>query len=87
MIKDERSRRRLAHNYKLIRSAKEQPCADCGVQYPYWVMQFDHVRGAKVANLSKCWASTGKILEEIGKCDIVCANCHANRTYKLLGVK
>lgn len=88
MIKDKRSRQRQAHNYKLIRSAKERPCADCGIQYPYWVMQFDHVRGIKVINLSKCYlATTGKILGEINKCDVVCANCHANRTHKIFGRK
>jgi hypothetical protein len=34
-----------------VRQQKEVPCSDCGVQYPYYVMEFDHVRGEKVANI------------------------------------
>lgn len=67
----------------LIREAKSKPCADCGVQYPYWIMQFDHVRGKKSFNVGMMLYKRGikKLKEEIEKCDIVCANCHANRTY------
>ena len=67
----------------LIRDAKDRPCADCGVQYPYYVMQFDHVRGEKKFNLGGGWNnSIEAIQEEIAKCDVVCANCHAERTYQ-----
>jgi hypothetical protein len=65
-------------------SFKRRPCADCGKQYPPYVMQFDHLDGStKAFNLSQ---SHGKpraaVLEEIAKCEIVCANCHAARTYE-----
>jgi len=30
-----------------IREAKNKPCADCGKTFPYFIMQFDHVRGEK----------------------------------------
>lgn len=67
----------------LIRDAKDQPCADCRIQYPYYVMQFDHVRGEKKFNLGGGWNnSVESIKEEIEKCDVVCANCHAERTYQ-----
>ncbi len=26
----------------IVREAKSVPCADCGVKYPYYVMDFDH---------------------------------------------
>jgi hypothetical protein len=58
------------------------PCVDSGERDPV-VMEFDHVRGTKVANVSalvfglKRWST---ILEEIAKCDVVCANCHRRRT-------
>lgn len=77
------TQRRRDPRMKLIRDAKDQPCADCGVQYPYYVMQFDHVRGEKRFNLGGGWNNSMEaIKEEIAKCDIVCANCHAERTYQ-----
>lgn len=70
-----------------IRAAKAKPCADCGVEYPYYVMQFDHVGDDKVASISRMLltASWAAIEEEIAKCDVVCANCHAVRTWKRVG--
>src|SRR5579859_2366153 len=35
----------LREKYKeIIKSAKNVPCADCGVSYPYYVMDFDHIK-------------------------------------------
>ncbi|MBW3537660.1 MAG: hypothetical protein KY395_07850, partial [Actinobacteria bacterium] len=31
----------------VVRRAKEQPCSDCDVRYPFYVMDFDHVEGQK----------------------------------------
>lgn len=69
--------------FDLVRKAKEVACADCGVEYPYYVMHFDHVRGEKIANVSRLLRSStlASVLEEIAKCDVVCANCHAIRTF------
>lgn len=70
----------------LASAAKSRPCVDCGIQYPPWVMQFDHVRGTKLFDIStavnrlRCSLST--LMAEIEKCDVVCANCHADRTHK-----
>jgi hypothetical protein len=68
---------------EIVRDAKNKPCMDCGISYPYWIMQFDHVRGIKTGNLGQMLWRFGikRILEEISKCEVVCANCHANRTY------
>lgn len=70
---------------ELIRSLKhDKPCIDCNTSYPFWIMQFDHVRGNKIAKISRIvnTAYSIRILkEEIKKCELVCANCHANRTY------
>lgn len=58
------------------------PCADCGINYPYWIMQFDHLRDKEFTiGLSGNHSSMTRVLEEIDKCEIVCANCHANRTH------
>ena len=78
--KKNRKRERLrAH----IRTLKEQPCTDCGVAYPYYVMDFDHVRGEKAALISELVLRSGtqKLLAELDKCDVVCANCHRIRTW------
>lgn len=65
---------------------KQKPCMDCGIQYPSYVMDFDHRdRGTKVATINDMINfhsySKEKILVEIDKCDLVCANCHRKRTY------
>ena len=74
---------RRVERVPIIREAKDRPCADCGIQYPYYVMQFDHVRGEKKFNIGGGWNnSIEAILEEIDKCEVVCANCHAERTYQ-----
>lgn len=73
-----------ARNRQLVERAKDVPCVDCGVRYPSFVMDFDHVRGEKRANVSQLagtGASEEAILAEIAKCDVVCANCHRERTH------
>lgn len=65
-------------------SFKRKPCDDCGVQYPPYVMQFDHRDPTtKKFNLSRAEKyPKQQVLEEIAKCDVVCANCHAERTFE-----
>lgn len=73
---------RVARARTLIQKLKDSPCVDCGETYPYYVMQFDHVRGDKIRHVSKMVLfSPDTILAEIAKCDLVCANCHAVRTF------
>lgn len=81
----ENKHRHMAKNLEIIRSAKDQPCHDCGVRYPYYVMQFDHrVRSQKSFNVGARGPTLGedRLRVEIAKCDIVCANCHAERTHR-----
>lgn len=67
----------------LIKNSKNGPCMDCGVQYPFYIMDFDHRPGeVKCFGLGDAESrSTAKILAEIDKCDLVCANCHRERTF------
>lgn len=68
---------------ELFRSLKSKPCADCGVSYGPHVMDFDHVRGEKEYNIGNMQHySLQRLLDEIAKCDLVCANCHRERTYQ-----
>lgn len=80
---DRNARTYLRHR-ELIRAAKSRPCADCGVQYPYYVMDFDHRVGeVKVFGMNSVSRKTVReILREIEKCDVVCANCHRERTQR-----
>ena len=65
----------------VVTEAKAVECTDCGVQYPSYVMEFDHVRGSKVFNLAHSSRyGMPATLREISKCDVVCANCHRKRT-------
>ena len=76
---------------KYVDQLKEQPCADCGGQFPAFIMDFDHVRGIKFADISRfrcgrlAWA---KLQAEVEKCEVVCANCHRVRTQlRLRGIE
>ncbi len=77
--------RTIDKNRAAVREAKDKPCADCGIHYPYYVMEFDHLdSGAKHFNISAgvTCASYDRIIAEIAKCEVVCANCHAERTHR-----
>lgn len=69
---------------ELVRQIKSRACADCGIQYPFYVMDFDHRQGeTKEYELNRIDRMTKRaLLREIEKCDVVCANCHRVRTYK-----
>lgn len=70
---------------EIIREAKSKPCTDCKIPYPYYVMQFDHVGVEKnftIGVKATKWAvSEETLLAEIALCEVVCANCHAERTH------
>jgi hypothetical protein len=72
----------------LLSLKKGRPCTDCGRTFPPEVMQWDHVPGApKLGNISTDFRgrSREEILAEIAKCELVCANCHAIRTFERAG--
>lgn len=62
---------------------------DCGKIYPPWVMDFDHREGMeKIGSISSLaihnTSSFLNIKKEIEKCDLVCSNCHRDRTHTRL---
>jgi hypothetical protein len=62
-------------------------CLECGWREWPRGLDWDHVMGDKVANVSQLIASSRPWLEiskEIAKCDCVCANCHRIRTIERL---
>ena len=80
-----RQRKRLR---AILWGVKQQPCQDCGGSFHPWVMELDHRDGstktAAVANLVSKGCTDVRLLEELNKCDVVCANCHRMRTYQRL---
>ena len=76
-----KARKRNAAFVQEIKS--KTPCMDCGKKYPYYVMQFDHIyeKNGAVANLVRASVSIARLEQEIAGCEVVCANCHAERTY------
>lgn len=58
-------------------------CIDCD-EKDVRVLDFDHVRGVKEAGISRM-ATDGvnlqKIILEIEKCEVRCANCHRKKTH------
>jgi hypothetical protein len=66
------------------RSLKEgRPCSDCDQIFEPEAMHWDHREGTQkqhnVADLGRRW-NKARVLAEVEKCDLVCANCHAART-------
>lgn len=83
--KDRTNRVRTIQSRKLWQIKEESGCVDCGEMYPHYMLEFDHlpeyeklgspIEMARNHNMQKA-------LDEIKKCDIVCANCHKIRTWQ-----
>lgn len=66
------------HEYQL-----EKGCLDCGFNKHPAALEFDHIPGTeKKFNIGEEIGNRSRqaLWEEIAKCDVVCANCHAIRT-------
>ena len=78
-----RARTKLSHRFRDIK--EERGCKDCGKEYPHWILDFDHLpqhkkRGSPLHIASRYGLEAG--LEELKKCDVVCSNCHRQRTWE-----
>ena len=62
-------------------------CMDCGTD-DWVVLEFDHREPSKKYKGVSLIITSGALsvlVEEVKKCDVVCANCHKHRTYKANG--
>jgi len=61
-------------------------CVDCGETDPV-VLECDHVRGVKLGTVSHILQSGSreKLLIEMSKCEVRCANCHKRKTAREKG--
>jgi thioester reductase-like protein len=61
-------------------------CSNCGHQFRYWSLNFDHRNQKKkfkpVSQMKNSKYSKEKIILEIEKCDLICVNCHRIKIWK-----
>jgi hypothetical protein len=74
----------MVHHLAVIQAMKNVPCADCGQRFDPVCMDFDHRDPSqKQFTIAGGYSrSLEALLDEIAKCDIVCANCRRLRTQK-----
>ncbi len=74
--------RYMAKKQVVLNALKSVPCSDCGVRYPPYVMDFDHLKPEeKEIKIGQGWSIT-RTLAEIEKCEVVCSNCHRIREHE-----
>lgn len=69
----------VALRQAFVDAARAGGCVDCGNKH-LGVLESDHVRGIKVANVSHMVAMRvpfSRLFAELDKCETRCANCHA----------
>jgi hypothetical protein len=78
--------RGAANRAWLINYLRTQECVDCGNK-DIEVLQFDHRnREEKTKMVYRFLASSlERMIEEVNKCDIRCANCHMKRSRRQMG--
>lgn len=77
--KNAQKRRGLENHRRIFEYLLAHPCVGCGEADPL-VLQFDHEQGKTTCVTGMSLYSWERILVEIQKCVVRCANCHARRT-------
>jgi hypothetical protein len=78
--------REMVNNY-IFEYLTRHSCVDCGERDPV-VLEFDHVRDKyKAVSQMRVTNSFKKIISEIAKCEVRCANCHRRKTLAKWSVK
>jgi transposase len=78
------NRARTIGKRKLWDLKEELGCFDCKEKYPHYMLDFDHLpEYEKIDSPTQIFHkySMAKAMEEIEKCEVVCRNCHAIRTW------
>lgn len=82
---EEASNRRESRGRWFREYLADKKCGRCGESHPSCLDFHHRDPSMKVVNVSqsvnRCW-SIEKILKEVAKCDILCANCHRKLHYK-----
>lgn len=69
-----------------LRELKQSiPCNRCKTLFPFYVTDFHHRepenKNFRISNAMSRTMSWERIIEEIDKCDLLCANCHREIEY------
>lgn len=76
--KFQQSRKDLINKIKTDRG-----CAKCGYNAHSAALDFNHIHGKKLLAIGQDpKAAWHKLMEEINKCEVLCANCHRIHTYE-----
>jgi hypothetical protein len=83
MYKEKSRKKRLELTAFIEEIKRTNPCKDCENFFNPWQMDFDHLDGEDKVERISALLNTSKevLLAEIAKCDLVCANCHRDRTH------
>ena len=80
MLKEKRVNRRKEFVWRYKMAAG---CFDCGYAENAWALELDHVTGIKSGTIGLFYhQSWAKLLNELAKCQVRCANCHAIVTHQ-----
>lgn len=61
------------------------PCHDCGEVFPVFVMHWDHLPEFEKEDEISVMVTNrtqAAVIDELKKCELVCANCHVIRTVR-----
>lgn len=83
IYKEKNKKNKLRNRNLYIDYMKWKCCSRCWFDNIY-ALQFHHLsdKFKWVSNLINEWYSVKRIFDEISKCEILCANCHAIQTAK-----
>ncbi len=78
---------------RILQYLQKHSCVDCGENDPN-VLEFDHIEGKRrsITQIVLDGVAWERIMEEITRCEVRCANCHRKKTarqqgwYKRLGL-
>lgn len=81
-----RVKARQAGTTEMLREWRQLPCAACGGRFEPYQMDFDHrdptTKAFNVMSGRAGLMSRDRLIAEVTKCDVVCANCHAVRSQR-----
>jgi hypothetical protein len=85
--KDRKVKLQLDRKRKIIEQLRtikaQRTCCVCGEADPI-VLEFDHkdqsTKSFTIGQVAKNGWGLAKIMSEVEKCDVICANCHRRRT-------
>ena len=84
----ERRQKKYAAWMEIIRLAGKDRCSLCGYNRCFWAIDFHHREPSKklfgVSKILNFSVTEARVLE-LGKCDALCSNCHAEIHYKMGG--